>query len=381
MHSRTPVLALAGLIAMATLACTSTASQTTLPLPNLEVVDPALSVPTPVAAAPAGRTLKPLDPPLQPPVTVRIGILGLAADAGIFIAQDRGYFREQGIELEATNFQSAQQQVPLLGTGQLDVGTGAASAALLNAAAREVPIRIVADKGSAAKGFGFQGVLVRKSLVDNGSFQGCQSFKGYRVAMTAPGTSPEPGVDRLLRECGLTLSDVQVVYLAFPDMPAAFRSGAIDAANVAEPLLSVVVNDGTAVVYKTTDEYYPDQQVAVVLYGPDFIAKQRPVAERFMLAYVKALRDHWEAFTTGRGKAEIIDILTRNTTVKDPVLYQRMGAVGINPDGYVNLNTYSDDAEWWANHGQLSATIDPRQLVDNTFVDYVIDRLGHYRQR
>ena len=379
MRPRSRALLLAGLLASVALACTPSASS---PAPSpTPAAALATSAPAIAQVATVGSSLKPLDPPLQPPATVRIGVLGLAADAGIYIAQDRGYFREQGIELESTVFQSAQQQVPLLGTGQLDVGTGATSAALINAAAREVPIRIVADKGSTARGFGFQGVLVRKDLVDRGTFQGCQSFKGLRVAITAPGTSPEPGVDRMLRECGLTLGDVDIVYLGFPDMPPAFRSGAIDAGNVGEPLLTQAVADGSAVVYKRTDEYYPDQQIAVVLYGPQFITNRRPVAERFMLAYIKALRDHWDAFTTGRGKAEIIDILTRNTTVKDASLYERMGAVGLNPDGYVNVSTFADDAEWWSNHGQLSGNIDPRQVVDNSFVDYVIDRLGHYRQR
>ena len=43
-----------------------------------------------------------------------------------------------------------------------------------------------------------------------------------------------------------------------------------------------------------------------------------------MVAYVKGLRDHWDAFSRGVDKAAIVDILTRTTVVKDPQLFERM---------------------------------------------------------
>src|SRR5947209_14834583 len=60
---------------------------------------------------------RPLDPPLSPPVTVRVGMLSQTSDAGLFIASDKGYFREQGIEIESLPFQNAQEMVSPLGAG------------------------------------------------------------------------------------------------------------------------------------------------------------------------------------------------------------------------------------------------------------------------
>jgi NitT/TauT family transport system substrate-binding protein len=76
---------------------------------------------------------------------VALGQVGGLSDAAFFIAAEKGYFREQGIELEVSRFASAAQMVAPLGAGQLDVGGGAPSAGLLNAMAREVPLKIVAD--------------------------------------------------------------------------------------------------------------------------------------------------------------------------------------------------------------------------------------------
>ena len=42
--------------------------------------------------------------------------------AGICIGMEKGYFREQGIEIELTQFQAAQQMIPLLGAGRSTSG-------------------------------------------------------------------------------------------------------------------------------------------------------------------------------------------------------------------------------------------------------------------
>src|SRR5436305_1768758 len=98
------------------------------------------------AAAPANQ------PAAEPePAKVSLGEVGSASDAGIYVALDKGYFAEQGIEVERTRFTTAADMVAPLGRGQLDVGGGAPSAGLLNAIARDIPLKIVADKGNINK--------------------------------------------------------------------------------------------------------------------------------------------------------------------------------------------------------------------------------------
>ncbi len=58
---------------------------------------------------------------------VRMGYLGVSSDAGIFIALDKGYFQEQGLDLSLERFGVGADQMPLLGAGQLDIASGAPS--------------------------------------------------------------------------------------------------------------------------------------------------------------------------------------------------------------------------------------------------------------
>ncbi|TMG99217.1 MAG: ABC transporter substrate-binding protein, partial [Betaproteobacteria bacterium] len=101
-------------------------------------------------------------------VNVRVGIVNASSDVGFFVADKKGYFRQEGISVSFTEFDSGARMVAPLGTGQLDVGAGSVSAGLYNAVARGIDIKIVADKGSTPPGYGFQPLLVRKDLVDSG---------------------------------------------------------------------------------------------------------------------------------------------------------------------------------------------------------------------
>jgi ABC-type nitrate/sulfonate/bicarbonate transport system substrate-binding protein len=116
--------------------------------PVREAVPVAEAPPAPSAVAPANtaRTYQPT--PLSPPVTMKVGTINATADAAIFIAMEKGYFRDEGIEIELQEFATSALMIPPLATGQLDVATGAVAAATFNVAVREVPLRIVADKGS-----------------------------------------------------------------------------------------------------------------------------------------------------------------------------------------------------------------------------------------
>src|ERR1044071_3818408 len=78
--------------------------------------------------------------------TVRVGIISNATDATFFWAQERGYLREQGLDMETTPFNSANFMVAPLGADQLDVGGGAPGPGLFNAILRGVNLRIVADR-------------------------------------------------------------------------------------------------------------------------------------------------------------------------------------------------------------------------------------------
>src|SRR5688572_3153047 len=79
--------------------------------------------PTPVAAVPIGASAPAASPPAvapAAPVRVRAASQRLAGEAAVFIAADRGYFRQEGVDLELIVFSNASEMIPALATEQLE---------------------------------------------------------------------------------------------------------------------------------------------------------------------------------------------------------------------------------------------------------------------
>jgi hypothetical protein len=98
---------------------------------------------TPATSVPGAQPTPP--PPLQ---TVRIAETAVIGLAPVYVAEARGYYREQGLELTLENFGAGSNAVPALARGDFDVNLGAISADTFNAFARGVGIKIVAPMGS-----------------------------------------------------------------------------------------------------------------------------------------------------------------------------------------------------------------------------------------
>src|SRR2546422_10498615 len=148
---------------------------------------------------------------------ITVGATSSTSDAPIYIADKKGYFRDEGLEVKVVNFRSAADMVAPLGAGQIEAGAGSASAGLYNAVARGIRIKIVADKASSPPGYGATKILVRKDHVESGRYKEVKDLKGMRFAMNAPGVSNTATLNALLKSVGLDYLDVDTVEMPFPD--------------------------------------------------------------------------------------------------------------------------------------------------------------------
>jgi len=310
---------------------------------------------------------------------VSIGITPAMSTAGLFIAYEKGYFEEQGINLVMKQIPRAgAQMIPFLATGQLMVGCGNLNAGLYNAIANDIPLKVVADKGTVTPGHGYLALLVRKAYVDSGRYKDLKDLKGMTIALTARGVSQEIVVEKYLLKAGLTLDDVKFVNLSWADMNVALSNGAIDATIQVEPLVARAVEKGIAVRVMGDDEVYPNQQSAVIMYSPVFIEKHPDLAKAFMVAYVKGMRDYNDAFENNKNKDDVIKILMKHTKVKDRETYDKVATVGLHHDAMLNVATMKQDAQWLHEKGYVKQQPDVDSIADLSYVKHAIKTLGPY---
>jgi NitT/TauT family transport system substrate-binding protein len=313
---------------------------------------------------------------------VRVGTLGAISDAPIFIADKKGYFREEGIDVKMTVFQSAATMIAPLGAGQLDVGAGSPSAGMYNAVARKINILIVADKAISTPGYGATKLIVRKDLVDSGKFKTLADLKGLKIAGNAPGVSNTAMLNVMLTSVGLIYADVNVLNLAFPDHLVALQNKSVDAGATIEPIATLAVAGGHAVEIMRDDQIYPNHQIATLIYAEDF-AKKRDLATRFMKAYVRGIRFYLKGLKDGRltGETadEVIDILTEYTPQKNKDLLRRITPTGMDPDGKVNTESLQRDVDFYTAQGLVETKVDVSKMVDMSFADDAVKALGPFK--
>ena len=321
----------------------------------------------------------------QAPITVTVGAAGTTSDAPIYIADRKGYFREEGLTAKVTNFRSAADMVAPLGIGQLDAGAGSASAGLYNAMLQGIKIKIVADKASSAPGYGATKVLVRKDHVDSGRYKSPLDFKGMKFAMNAPGVSNTATLNALLKSVGLKYSDVDTINMPFPDHVAALANKGVDASASVEPGPTIAIKNGFAVLVKADDEIIPHHQIAVLLYSENFV-KKPDVARRFMRAYLRGVRFYNGALQDGRmagpNADEVVSLLTEFTFIKDAKVHREITPAAIDPDGKLNLKGLRNDLAFFK---ELKLLQDPNmtveRIVDTSIAEQAAKELGPYRAR
>jgi NitT/TauT family transport system substrate-binding protein len=315
-------------------------------------------------------------------IPVKVGTANSATDVGVFVAQARGFFRDEGLDVSFISFDSAAKMIAPFASGDLDVGGGGTSAGLYNAVARGIEIKIVADKNHAPPGQGIQPLLIRKDLIDSGKFKTLADLKGLKISTAAPGSAASTTLDRALRMGGLKITDVDQVYMGFPQQAVALASKALDAAFTAEPSASQAVASGSAVLFMGDDEIYPNHQLAVVFYSGEFVRKKPDAARRYMRAYLRGVRYYNDAITNGkltgpRGE-EIIDLLAQNIPIKDKAAYRDLMAPACDPDGKMNIDSLAEDLDFYRNAGLIEGAVKLDQTLDTSFADRAVKELGMY---
>lgn len=312
------------------------------------------------------------------PDVVKVGAYASISDAPLYIGVDKGYFKEQGLDVQLVEINSGAVMMTQLASGALDASGGSPGAGVYNAVRQGITFKIVADKGSALPGHGYFAFVVRKDLSDQITTPA--DLKGRLLAVTGykNGASSEVTIGKLLDSGGVKESEVRQTGMSFGDIAAALGTKKIDVGVLIEPLVTQVISQDIATLWKRSDAVYPNQQYGALMYGPGII--NRPdVANRFMVAYLKAARFYNDALEGKASRDELVSILTRNTSVKSPELYESMVFPGIDRDGKLNTAGMAEDVKWWVSAGRMKERVDLSAIVDTSYIERAKKQLDAQR--
>jgi NitT/TauT family transport system substrate-binding protein len=213
---------------------------------------------------------------------VRLGNLKLAHFGAISYIKEIA--PQCGIKVEERVFAKGLDVMQAIIAGELDVGASASEAAISGRAAG-APIYVVAGfaKGGAR-------LVARPGL----NIRSVRDLKGKKVGVTR-GFIQEVLLMAELQHAGMTADtapgkDVQIIYLAGPDLNQALLGKNIDAMMQSEPQSAQAINKGFGVEVLKPYDTPIGEPVRTMVMTEKFYNTRRPVAEKFMKCFVESTK-------------------------------------------------------------------------------------------
>lgn len=307
----------------------------------------------------------PVEQPTPGPAKLKVTLAPYLGFAPFFIAQDEGYFAEQGLQIEFVHMDAPEDAVPMLATGQMDIAASFVSINALNAIARGSTLKYVADKGYIdAEGCTYWTMMVSPALAEDGETVSPAQLQGQPVDVSVP-SCESYYLEQVLKPAGLTLDDIEIMDIPGPPVEAeALAEGSLALGFFAEPWVSRVLLAGQGVVWMPSEQVIPDFQLATIIYGPTLLEENPDVGKRFMVAYLKAVRQYNE------GKTERnLEIMAENTGLERELLLEACWPP-LRSDGQLNAQSVLDFEVWALEKGLLDSMVTEDQFWDASFVEY-----------
>src|SRR6476620_4771405 len=175
----------------------------------------------------------------------RIGVLRLSSSAPVFMAQDKGYFREAGLDVELKFFDAAQPIAVANTSGDVDFGVTAFTAGLYNLAGKGT-LKVIGGMSRERAGYPLIGYFASNNAYAAG-LKTPVDLAGKRVAVTKVGSSFHYSLGLLADKYGFKLSEVKVLPLqSLSNVAAALKGETVDAALLPVSSARTLMDDGGA---------------------------------------------------------------------------------------------------------------------------------------
>ncbi|GAC1342375.1 MAG: ABC transporter substrate-binding protein [Acetobacteraceae bacterium] len=308
---------------------------------------------------------------------LRIGLLHTLSPAPLYIAMDRGYFRDEGLDASFRFFESAQPIAAAAVSGDIDVGITALTGGFFSLAGRGT-LKVIA--GGLHERRGYEGTAI---LASNKAFAAGLTdpakLGGRSFGITQFGSSFHYMVGRIAEAEAVDLKSITLRPLQqIGNMVAAVRTGQVDAtmaiASMARPLQA----GGEAHIIGWAGDIVPYQITAV--FAPSRMLTGKPDAlQRFARAYQRGVADYREAFLRLDAAGKPIHDAKTDAAILSIQTYVYAG----DPDGprkivdgvgYYDEGARLDAADvaaqlgWFVAQGLVKPGADPADVIDTRFV-------------
>lgn len=313
----------------------------------------------------------------QAPQKVTIGALRLTSSGPVFIALERGYFREQGLDAELKLFTAAAQPPLAVVSGDVDFAVTGLTASFYNLAAKG-GVKIIGAQSREEPGFPLVAYMVTTEAWNKG-FRSLKDFPGKSVATTTTGSTFHYSLGLLAKKHGFDVNSVTLRQLnGLPAMQAAFKGGQVDATLIPVNGARQLEQEGAGKILGWVGDETP-WQLGALFTSPKTIAERRPVVQAFVRAYQKGATDYHKAFNKKDAAGKLVKGENYDATMaimaqvmQQPAELLAVGLPYVDPLGRLIVDDVYNQVAFWQSLNLVDKSADAKAILDLSFVE------GHF---
>lgn len=313
--------------------------------------------------------------PAQAQTKLNVGVLRLTSHAPVYIAFEKGYFKQAGFDVDLKYFQAAAAMAVAVAGKDVDYSTTSITGGLVNLAEKGA-IKVIG--GALAEEPGVPGAVI---LASNQAFAtGLTSpakLAGKTFGTTTAGSSFHYMLSRIAAGEKIEMSQITMKPLQkLGALVGAISSGQIDAWVIQPSVASKLLAEGKAKKIGDFSRYDPNYQVTVTFTSAERASKQREQTQAFMTALAKGVTDYNAAFVDKKMSAHETDALIKmvhkyvNADAPEATLAKSLmeGSMRINQGLALSMDSIKAQLEWMQAEKMVSDKASLDILVDKSYV-------------
>jgi NitT/TauT family transport system substrate-binding protein len=308
----------------------------------------------------------------EEPLKAKVGVLRLQSSAPVFIAQEKGYFHEVGLDIELKFFDAAQPIAVATTSGDIDFGITAFTAGLYNLAGKGT-LKVIGGMSREKAGYPLIGYFASNKAYEAG-LKTPKDLAGKRVAVTQVGSSFHYSLGLLADKYGFKVSDVSIVPLqSLSNAAAALKGETVDAALLPVSTARKLMDDGGAKLLGWVGDETP-WQLGAVFASPRTLTNKALVT-KLLAALERADREYHDVVlsTVKDGNAAVndktkplLEIIAKYTNLS--VEQVAGNCAYVDPDGKLDVKNVDNQIKWLQGQGFVDKGFDADTIIDKDFV-------------
>lgn len=303
---------------------------------------------------------------------IKVGALRFTSHSGSFIAAERGYFADAGLDVEFEFFQAAQPMAVAIASGDVDYAVTAVSGGLISLAQKGA-IKVIG--GALSEEAGIDG---QKYLISDASYQaGIKTLKdldGKKYAVTQAGSSFHYMGSKMAKAEGIDLRFTPLQKVGA--IIGAMKSGQVDGWSIVPHIAKPLAKAGAWHMVANVSDYIPDYQVTTVFTSAKNAADERGMTESFLAGFSQGVDDYAAAMIDKTADQDaMIDLIHKYVYTDRPREKAAPsiinGTMRLNTGAALNVASIQDQLSWFQSEDLVDADITIEQLIDTSYVDTI----------